>query len=40
MKFYHEAIKGVLVDETAVHINYLKNFGLNPEDIEDNVEEE
>lgn len=34
MKFYHEAIKGVLDDETAVHISYLKNFGLNPEDIE------
>ena len=28
MKFYHEAIKGVLDDETAVHVNYLKGFGL------------
>ena len=34
MKFYHESIKGVLDDETAVHVNYLKWFGLSTEDVE------
>ena len=27
MKFYHESIKGILEDETAVHVNYLKDLG-------------
>lgn len=34
MKFYHQSIKGVLEDETAVHINYLREFGLTPEEVE------
>lgn len=34
MKFYHESIKGVLDDETAVHVNYLKGFGLTTEEVE------
>lgn len=34
MKFYHESIKGVLDDETAVHVNYLREFGLNTEEVE------
>ena len=34
MKFYHESIKGVLDDETAVHDNYLKDFGLSTEEVE------
>ncbi|MDU2490683.1 MAG: thiaminase II [Clostridium celatum] len=34
MKFYHDSIKGVLDDETAVHVNYLKGFGLSTEKIE------
>lgn len=34
MKFYHESIKGVLDDETAVHVNYLKGFGLSTEEVE------
>ena len=34
MKFYHESIKGVLDDETAVHVNYLKDFGLSTEEVE------
>ena len=34
MKFYHESIKGVLDDETAVHVNYLKRFGLSTEEVE------
>lgn len=34
MKFYHDSIKGVLDDETAVHVNYLKGFGLSTEKVE------
>lgn len=34
MKFYHESIKGVLDDETVVHVNYLKDFGLSTEEVE------
>ena len=34
MKFYHESIKGVLDDETAVHVNYLKGFGLSTDEVE------
>ena len=34
MKFYHESIKGVLDDETTVHVNYLKDFGLSTEEVE------
>lgn len=34
MKFYNESIKGVLDDETAVHVNYLKDFGLSTEEVE------
>lgn len=34
MKFYYEAIKGTLEDETQVHTNYLRYFGLREEDIE------
>lgn len=34
MKFYHESIKEVLDDETAVHVNYLKDFGLSTEEVE------
>lgn len=32
MKFYYSAINGILEDETQVHTNYLKYFGLTPED--------
>lgn len=35
MKFYHGSIKGVLDDETAVHVNYLKGFGLSTEEVEE-----
>ena len=35
MKFYHESIKGILDDETAVHVNYLKGFGLSTEEVEE-----
>ena len=35
MKFYHESIKGILDDETAVHANYLKGFGLSTEEVEE-----
>lgn len=34
MKFYYNAMKGVMEDETAVHINYLKEFGLSTEETE------
>ena len=34
MKIYNESIKGVLDDETAVHVNYLKDFGLSTEEVE------
>ena len=35
MKFYHESIKGILDDETGVHVNYLKEFGLSTEEVEE-----
>ena len=35
MKFYHESIKGILDDETPVHVNYLKGFGLSTEEVEE-----
>lgn len=35
MKFYHESIKGILDDETVVHVNYLKGFGLSTEEVEE-----
>lgn len=31
MKFFYEAIKGIMEDETAVHIKYLRNFKIEPE---------
>lgn len=34
MKFYHNAISGIVNDETAVHIEYLKSFGLRAEETE------
>lgn len=34
MKFYHNAISGIVNDETAVHIDYLKGFGLSCEEVE------
>ncbi len=34
MKFYHNAISGIVNDETAVYIDYLKSFGLSPEETE------
>ena len=34
MKFYHEAISGIVNDESAVHIQYLKDFGYLQEDLE------
>ena len=35
MKFYHESIKGILDDETEVHVNYLNGFGLSTEEVEE-----
>ncbi len=34
MKFYCEAIKGTLEDETQVHTNYLRYFGLSDAEVE------
>ncbi|MPQ44775.1 thiaminase II [Clostridium tarantellae] len=34
MKFYYSSIKGTMEDETAVHINYLRNFGVNIDELE------
>ncbi|ATD55536.1 thiaminase II [Clostridium chauvoei] len=34
MKFYYNSIKGTMEDETAVHIKYLEEFGMSPEDTE------
>ncbi|SFA83515.1 thiaminase II [Clostridium frigidicarnis] len=34
MRFFYNAIKGSMDDETAVHITYLKNFGIKPTDLE------
>ena len=34
MKLYYSAIEGILEDETQVHTNYLKYFGLTPEETE------
>lgn len=34
MKFYYNSIKGTMEDETAVHIRYLADFGITPEETE------
>lgn len=34
MKFFYESVKGIMEDETAVHIKYLKNFGISRKDLE------
>lgn len=34
MKFFYKSIKGTMEDETAVHIKYLKDFGMEPEEVE------
>lgn len=34
MKFYHNAISGIVNDESAVHIEYLNDFGFSPEETE------
>ena len=38
MSIYHSAIGGILKDETQVHTNYLKYFGLTPEETEKHKE--
>lgn len=35
MKFYYEAIQGIIEDESAVHIKYLEDFGIKKESIEE-----
>ncbi|KMT22027.1 thiaminase II [Clostridium cylindrosporum] len=34
MKFFYEAIEGIIEDEAAVHIKYLKDFGISKEEAE------
>lgn len=34
MKFFYESVKGIMEDETDVHIKYLKNFGISRKDLE------
>lgn len=34
MKFFYNSIKGIMEDETAVHIEYLKHFGISELDAE------
>lgn len=35
IKFYYETIKGILEDENAVHIKYLKEFGVDIEKLDE-----
>lgn len=34
MRFFYNSIQGTMNDETAVHINYLEEFGVTPEALE------
>lgn len=34
MRFFYNSIQGTMNDETAVHIKYLKEFGVSEEDVE------
>lgn len=34
MKFFYNSTKGTMEDETAVHIEYLKEFGISELDAE------
>lgn len=34
MKFFYDSIKGIMEDETAIHIKYLKDFGISPKEAE------
>lgn len=34
MRFFYKSIKGTMEDETAVHIEYLKKFGIKETEIE------
>lgn len=34
MKFFYSSVKGTMEDETAVHIKYLQEFGISPEEAE------
>ncbi|MBU3091963.1 thiaminase II [Clostridium sp. CM028] len=34
MKFYYNSIRGIMEDETAVHIKYLEGFGLTAKETE------
>lgn len=34
MRFFYKSIKGTMEDETAVHIEYLKKFGVKEKEIE------
>ncbi|MGL4911892.1 MAG: thiaminase II [Romboutsia sp.] len=36
MRTFYEAVNGIINDETATHITYLKNFGIDIETIENN----
>lgn len=34
MRFFYKSIKGTMEDETDIHIEYLKGFGLQPTEVE------